>query len=114
MANSHDEAFKKVMMWETYSPHTDRERFLAFMLLKQKYPKLTYWSHNGYDCDALADYSFQVVWDKQEIIDWETKNTFKTTEKSFFDCTMTEIVDTWVEVLKEIIDDRDQKSEDWR
>lgn len=93
-----ESVFEKVVLYEAFSTHTDRNQFLAFMFLKKKYPELTYWSHNGYDCDALANYTINIVWNRNEIIDWRTKEKIRTTNKSFYDCSMTEIIDIWTDI----------------
>lgn len=80
----------------TVRSHEDKERWLAYLVLKEKYPALTYWSHDGYSCDALADYSKNLVWHDSEIVDWTTKQTISRTEKRFTSYTTSEICDVWM------------------
>lgn len=87
--------FKKHMMEQALLPSQDTEQFTAYLILSQKYKNLTYWSMDGYSCDALADYSIGLVWNRKDVIDWKTKEVVYKTNKSFWDCTTKEIVKVW-------------------
>ena len=82
----------------TIRSHEDKGRWLAYLILKEKYPALTYWSHDGYSCDALADYSKNLVWHDWYIVDWTTKGAIIRTENRFTSCTTPEICDVWMRV----------------
>lgn len=92
-------AFEKVIKKEAFTKSEDRDRFLAFMFLQSKYPDLTYWSMDGYSCDALADYTKMLVWRDSVLIDWNTKKVIKGL-KNFHKCTMTEIIDIWENIYE--------------
>ena len=64
-----DKLFKQHILENTLFPQPDSNQFTAYLILKQKYPALTYWSMDGYSCDALADYDKNLVWDRESIID---------------------------------------------
>lgn len=91
-----DDLFKKHILENTILPGPDSQQFMAYIILQQKYPHLTYWSWDGYSCDALADYSKGIVWKDNEVIDWMTRQVVAHTTKSFWDCSTTEIVNTWM------------------
>jgi len=79
-------------------PDTDSEQWLAYLTLKEVYPELTYWSYDAYHCQALADYSKGIVWDRDKVIDWHTKEVLLTTDKMFWECTRAEICKVWLRV----------------
>ena len=83
---------------QTLFPSEDSEQWLAFVCLKEIYPSLTYWSYDGYYCHALADYSVNLVWLKDEIIDWSTKEVLHKTDKMFWDSSRAEICKVWLRV----------------
>lgn len=91
--------FHKVVIHESFIPGEDRDQFLAYMILCQKYPNLTYQSHDGYTCHALVDYSKDICWDGKKIFKWSTKETIRETMKDFCDYSMIEIIDIWIEVM---------------
>ena len=93
-----DKLFKQHVLENTVTPSQDSSQFLAYIILLQKYPKLTYWSMDGYSCDALADYDKNIVWNRDEVIDWSTKEVIAKTPKCFWKCTTPEIVDIWMRV----------------
>lgn len=72
-----DKLFKQHVLENTITPCQDSPQFLAYIILLQKYPNLTYWSMDGYSCDALADYDKNIVWNRDEVIDWSTKEVMK-------------------------------------
>lgn len=89
--------FERVVIHEAFSEAGDKGRFLAYMFLRTKHPNLTYWSRDGYSCDALADYTKMLVWRDDVLVDWKTKEVIKEM-KYFFECSMTEIIDIWESV----------------
>lgn len=81
-------------------PDRDSPQWLAFLVLNKKYANLTYWSMDGYHCDALADYTKDLVWRDKEIIQWSTKEKIK--EVPDFNYTNTvDIVSIWMEICGE-------------
>jgi hypothetical protein len=93
-----DKLFKQHILEQSLFPSQDSDQFTAYLILKYKYPKLTYWSMDGYSCDALADYDKNIVWNREDIIDWSTKEVMAKTPKCFWKCTTPEIVDIWMRV----------------
>lgn len=93
-----DALFKEHILRSVMFPEQDSEQWIAYLILKQKYPSLTYWSMDGYSCDALADYDKGLVWKDNTLIDWESKQTIEHTTKMFWDCTTEEIVNTWMQL----------------
>lgn len=91
-----DKLFKKHIIENLLFPAPDSEQWVAYLVLKEKYTELTYWSHDGYSCDALVDYSKGLVWRDKEIIDWETKQIIATSEKSFCKTRTEDIISTWM------------------
>lgn len=98
MSKLSDKLIKQHVLQQTFTPEHDSTQFLAYILLSQKYPNLTYWSMDGYSCDALADYNKDIVWDKHSVYEWTTKKPLLTTDKRFWDCTTQEIIDVWTRV----------------
>lgn len=98
MSSMSDKLFKQHILENTLFPQPDSSQFTAYLILKQKYPALTYWSMDGYSCDALADYDKNLVWDRESIIDWSTKEVIGKTAKSFWKCSTPEIVDVWMKL----------------
>lgn len=93
-----DALFTRHIVENTLFPQPDSNQFTAYLILSRKYPNLTYWSMDGYSCDALADYDKNIVWETDRIIDWSTKEVIGKTPKPFWDCTTPEIVDVWMRV----------------
>ncbi len=93
-----DTILKKHIFEQMFLPEKDSNQFLAYILLRQKYPSLTYWSVDGYSCDALADYERDIIWDRCSVYEWTTKKILFTTDKQFWDCTAQEIIDVWTRV----------------
>jgi len=93
-----DALFKQQIIQSVMFPEQDSEQWVAYLILKQKYHNLTYWSMDGYSCDALADYSKGTVWKDDELIDWVSRQTIAHTTKRFWDCTTEEIVNTWMQL----------------
>lgn len=91
-----DKLFKQHIPENTVTPNSNQ--FLAYIILLQKYPNLTYWTIDGYDCDFLTDYEKNIVWNRDEVIDWSTKEVIAKTPKCFWKCTTAEIVDIWMRV----------------
>ena len=96
-----DKLFKQHILENTMLPGNDGQLWVAYIILSQKYPELTYWSWDGYSCDALADYSINLVWRDKEIIDWTTKQVIAITEKNFWETDTTSIVNTWMRMCGE-------------
>lgn len=95
------EIFKKHMVDQHTSPDTDSDLWVAYIILLEKYPNLSYWSYDGYHAHALCDYSLKTpyVWKGSSIINWETKETDYLT----FDIeslTSREIIKIWSEVAQ--------------
>ncbi len=90
------DVLKKHILESTITPGMDGQQFMAYIILSQKYPNLTYWSWDGYHCHALADYSINLVWKDKEVIDWTTKEVIATTDKNFWESDTTTIVQTWM------------------
>lgn len=115
MERINDAIFKKHIIENALFPSPDSDRFVAYIILTSKYPELTYWSWDGYSCDALADYSKGLVWRDSEVIDWQTRQIVATTVKSFWDCSTEEILATWMFLNGETTKTkRDWLSQIWR
>lgn len=95
------QSFHKVLIHETFTKGDDREVFLAFMFLKEKYPSLTYQSYDGYTCTALVDYDKKLLWDRDLITNTDSGEVVIKVEKDIWKCSMTEIVDRWVGLVEE-------------
>ena len=81
---------------------TDKECWMAYQVLKVRYPSLTYQYHNGYHCDGLVDYVKGVQWNGgDEIIDVKTREALLTTNTPFYNMKTEEIVNTWMRVVGE-------------
>lgn len=73
---------------------------MAYMILYQMYPKLTYLSMDGYHCHGIADYSEGKMFYWQDcyqggILNWTDKTLIVPLEKDFCDMTTEEIVNVW-------------------
>lgn len=84
---------------EAYSPSTDHEAWVAYLVLSQRYPKLTYWSFDGYHVHALADYTKDLVWRDNKVIKWSTREELETIQ-NFYDSPTSYITNTWVQIVK--------------
>lgn len=93
-----DKLFKRHILEQNIMPSSDSHQYVAYLILSEKYHNLTYWSMDGWSCDALADYSVGLVWNRHEVVDWESKEVILTTEKSFWESTTQEIIKTWMKV----------------
>ena len=96
-----DTVFEQHMITEAYTPSTDSKAWVAYLVLHRRYPKLTYWSWDGYHVHALADYSRDIVWRDKEIIKWSTKEVIHIVED--FNTSSTDyITNTWNNTAKQI------------
>lgn len=93
--------FKRHLIEQTLFPAEDKEQWIAYLILKEKYKHITYLSHDGYSCDGLADYTKNIVWTRNEVVDWTTKEILLRAEKKFWECTSTEICTIWMRVSGE-------------
>lgn len=84
-------------------PTPDKEQWLAFLTLKQRYKQLTWLSMDGYSCDGIADYSKNLYWQDRRILDWTDKSVIKETEKKFWEYTTSEICSIWMQVNGETL-----------
>jgi len=82
-------------------PDTDKECWMAYQVLKVRYPSLTYQSHNGYHCDGLVDYVKGVQWNYDKLLDTKTDEVLLTTDEPFHSMKTEEIVNTWMRVVGE-------------
>jgi hypothetical protein len=85
-------------IYQSVLPEGDKEQWLAYLILKEKYPTLTYLSYDGYSCHGLADYSKNIYWQEEDIIDWKTKKTLARPHKHFVEHTTSEICAVWMQV----------------
>lgn len=92
-----EDMYKYRFIQQMLYPSMDKEQWLAFLTLKERYEHLTYMSYDGYSCDGLADYTKNIVWVKDEIIDWTTKDVIEQV-KVFWECSSTEICSVWMKV----------------
>lgn len=88
---------------QTLFPDQDKPQWMAYLILNQKYPKLTYLSMDGYHCQGIADYSEgkMFYWqDRYEggILNWTDKTLIMSPEKDFCDMTTEEIVNVWLDL----------------
>lgn len=84
-------------------PDVDKPRWMAYLILYERYPKLTYLSMDGYHCHGIADYSEGKMFYWQDryqggILDWTDKTLIVPLERDFCDMTTEEIVNVWLEL----------------
>lgn len=46
---------------QTLFPSSDKELWLSYLVLKSKYPNITYWSYDGFHVDAIVDYEIKLI-----------------------------------------------------
>ena len=88
------------VMQQSLLPDIDKPQWMAYMILYQMYPKLTYLSMDGYHCHGIADYSEGKMFYWQDrymggILNWTDKTLIVPLEKYFCDMTTEEIVNVW-------------------
>lgn len=84
-------------------PDIDKPQWMAYLILNQLYPKLTYLSMDGYHCHGIADYSEGKMFYWQDrykggILNWTDKTLINVPLKDFCDMTTEEIVNVWLEL----------------
>lgn len=89
---------------QTLRPDQDKDQFLAYLILNEIYPSLTYLSYDGFYCHGLADYSKNLVWQDKKIIDHSTKEIILNTETYFTKCTTNDICNIWIKVNGDTVD----------
>lgn len=99
------------VMQQALLPDVDKPQWMAYMILYQLYPKLTYLSMDGYHCHGIADYSEgkMFYWqDRYEggILNWADKSLIVPIEKDFCDMTTEEIVSIWTDLNGETEDSK--------
>lgn len=77
-------------------PEQDKEQWLAYLILLERYPNLTYLSFNGYHCHGIADYNKGITWQDKLIKDHVSKEVIAVTSAAFMDMTTEEIVKSWM------------------
>ena len=85
---------------QTLYPDTDKEQWLAYLTLKEKYTSLTCQSMNGYHCEGIADYDKGIRWEYDKVVDLESKEVILKTEP-FHTIPSEVIVNTWMKVMGE-------------
>lgn len=91
------------VMQQALFPDIDKPQWLAYLILYQLYPKLTYLSMDGYHCHGIADYSEGKMFYWQDrymggILNWTDKSLIVPLERDFCDMTTEEIVNVWTEL----------------
>lgn len=87
-------------------PEPDKPQWLAYLVLNQRYPNLTYLSMDGYHCHGIADYSEgkMLYWQdsyKGGIVNWVDKTLIYVPVKDFCEMSTEEIIYTWMNVCGE-------------
>lgn len=52
---------------EVLKPSRDSNSWLAYLVLREIYPSINYWSYDGFHVDALVDYSRNILWEDDEV-----------------------------------------------
>lgn len=91
------------VMQQALLPDIDKPQWMAYLILYQLYPKLTYLSMDGYHCHGIADYSEGKMFYWQDrykggIINWTDKTLIMSPPKDFCDMTTEEIVNVWTKL----------------
>lgn len=90
--------FKNHMIAEAYQASADHNAWVAYLVLLERFPNLTYWSWDGYHVHGLADYSADVVWRDNLIIRWSDKKEVAIVE-DFYTASTNTITNTWVKMV---------------
>lgn len=93
--------FKAHLIEQLVLPSEDSEQWVAYVVLKQRYPNLSYWSYDSWSCHALIDAKSLIIWDGTKVYNFETKEVIEITEKAFNHSTSREIIDVWTRINKE-------------
>lgn len=88
----------KHILQQAIFPDQDCHQWMAFLVLREKYKDLTYLSYDGYSCDGLADYSKNLLWQDNRILDWTDKSVILQTDKKFWEYSTNEICNIWMKV----------------
>lgn len=91
------------VMQQALFPEQDKPQWMAYLILHELYPNLTYLSMDGYHCHGIADYSDGKMFYWQDrymggILNWSDKTLITTPPKDFCDMTTEEIVNVWTEL----------------
>lgn len=94
------------LIQQTLFPDADKPQWLAYVILNEKYPSLTYLSMDGYHCHGIADYSESKMFYWQDrykggILNWVDKTLALPMSKDFCDMTTEEIVNIWMDLCGE-------------
>lgn len=83
------------------TPDLDSEAWVAYLILLEKYPNLTYQSWDGFHCHGICDYSVTppMVWIDTRLINWETKEQFPIVD--FSGQTTRDIIKMWNKIVEE-------------
>lgn len=84
---------------EIVNPSFDSDRWLAYLVLKQRHPTVSYWSYDGYHVDAIVDYTLNILWEDSSIKSADRVIVYKDVP-DFFVCNTRCIVQEWSSFYK--------------
>jgi hypothetical protein len=94
----------KHVVQQALFPDQDKEQWMAYLILLEKYPDLKYLSMDGYHCHGIADYTKMFYWQdgyNAGILNWTDKSVLVYIDKDFCDMTTNEIVSVWMDLCGE-------------
>lgn len=68
--------------------------WLAYLCLREIYPRVSYWSYDGYHVDALIDYDRGILWEDTCVSSIDRKTRYLTVP-SIYKLTTSQIITIW-------------------
>ena len=97
---------------QTLFPQKDKELWLAYALLSNRYPTVVYWCIDTFHVEAIVDYKYNLIlgqrhkefsklstWEGE--FDWDKLTTIHSFNKDIDSLTTHEIVTAWMEATGE-------------
>lgn len=90
------------LLTQSVFPSTDKEMYVAYLILNKRWPEIVLWSMDGYHADAIVSYKEKLLIDNRGIrkwegdFDWEKCSMLKVYEQ---EPTTSQLVTTWMEAV---------------
>lgn len=92
---------------QTLFPSSDKELWLSYLVLKSKYPNITYWSFDGFHVDAIVDYEMKLIlaqrgkeqatiYEWTGLFEWEEVRAVYSFNKDLYKLCSSEVVNYWM------------------
>jgi len=102
---------------QTLFPSSDKELWLSYLVLKSKYPNITYWSYDGFHVYAIVDYEMKLIlaqrgneqaaiYEWTGLFEWEKVRVVHSFDEDLYKLCSSEIVNCWMGIVGETVESK--------